>query len=84
MNEIGAPPNPPSPSGRGDFTFLLGEEPGEDVTPLDNFWALDFGLEASRPFLSIRIQRFGSKHRTKRPVGQWPLPGFEQGCGLNN
>ncbi|CAJ1437309.1 unnamed protein product, partial [Effrenium voratum] len=29
-----------------------------DVTPLDNFWALDFGLEASRPFLSIRIQTF--------------------------
>lgn len=30
----------------------------KEEQPESNLWALDFGYEASKPFLSIRIQNF--------------------------
>ena len=33
----------------------------QEIQPLDNLWALDFGNEASKPFASIRIQLLGRK-----------------------
>ena len=41
-----------------DIIFVGPTSPIEEVQPLDNLWALDFAQEASKPFVSIRIQSF--------------------------
>lgn len=43
------------------YTLFFFKTTSQERQPEDNYWALDFGNEASRPFLSIQLQCLGPR-----------------------